>query len=260
MTLLQRRRGGGVLKLMSGSGSIPISQWDEASSTAHLHRYIRHLREAGVRLPGDLRVVAGARLAVQHRWVAGAAAVDLAATDPGAFLTAVGEIKDWALALKTTPARLDTNLANFIATSDGLVCIDVLPPLLANLRPTETGDWERLFGALCYDTDITLCALAGYAARALLAATAVLPAGQIEELAGICPGHPRADALPVRWFHTRLEAAVAALRRQLPAQSALRAFALSSVLRLRNTPAPGRQIHIDTALTFLESLIRGDRS
>lgn len=259
MTLLQRQREGEVLKLMSGSGSVPVIQWDEGSSRAHLHRYIRHLGDAGVWLPDDLRIVVRSlRPAVQHRWIPGVPAADLAAMAPDAFLSAVGQIAAWATALKATPARLDANLANFIATSDGLVCIDVLPPLLADLRPAETNDWERLFGALCYDTDITLCALAGYAARALLAAATVLPPAQVDELAGICPGHPDRGTLPVRWFHARLDLAVAALHQRLPAQTALRAFALSSVLRLRNTPASGRQAHIDAALTFLRSLAGGE--
>lgn len=252
MTLLQRQQGGQVLKLMSGSASIPIIQQAENSSAPHLHRYIQHLRDCGVRLPAGLRIVADARRpAVQHRWVSGTPASDMAGTDPEAFLAAVAQITAWATTLAATPARLDTNLANFVSTGDGLVCIDVLPPLLTDLRPTENDDWERLFGALCYDTDITLCALAGYAARTLLAAAAGLSPGQINGLAGLCPGHHDPDTLPVRWFHTRLDLALAALREQLPADSALHAFAQSSVLQLRNTPPTGRQTLIDTALITL---------
>jgi hypothetical protein len=95
------------------------------------------------------------------------------------------------------------------------------------------------------------CALAGYAARTLLAASAALTPGRVDELAGLCPGHPEPGTLPARWFHTRYALAVAALRDELPAGTALHAFALSSVLRLRNTPAGQRQTHIDAALAAL---------
>ncbi|MEO3855778.1 hypothetical protein [Acrocarpospora sp. B8E8] len=254
MTLLQHQRDGEVLKLMSGSASAPLIRWAEESSTPHLNRYVQHLRDGGVRLPAELRIVVHSwRPAVQHQWVPGVPVPDLAGTDPEAFLAAVGQIAAWATALKVTPARLDTNLANFISTGDGLVCIDVLPPLLADLRPAENNDWERLFGALCYDVDITLCALAGYAARTLLAAAAALSPGQVDDLPGLCPGHPDPGILPVRWFHNRLDLAVAALRRQLPAKTVLSAFGLSSVLRLRNTPILERQPRIDAALTSLSS-------
>ena len=46
----------------------------------------------------------------------------------------------WVRALEHTGARLDANLANFVLPDQGnLTCIDVLPPLLASLRPVEAG-------------------------------------------------------------------------------------------------------------------------
>ncbi|MFF4777597.1 hypothetical protein ACFY05_32540 [Microtetraspora fusca] len=253
MTLLQRCEDGQVLKLMSASGSIPIQQ---SAAADHVDRYIDVLRTANVRLPEDMRIVESPRrLAVQHQWIPGTAVTDL--TDPALLMAAVQQIATWARALDATPARLDTNLANFILAAGGLVCIDVLPPLLTDLRPRERDDWQRLFGGLCYDTDITLCALAGYAARLLVAAHSTSAACYARALAGLCPGHDQPDRLPVRWFHARREIAVAALRGQIPQQAALTAFTVTSVLRLRHTAPEQRQTYIDYALSEMCRLAEG---
>ncbi|GIH71016.1 hypothetical protein [Sphaerimonospora thailandensis] len=245
MTLLQRCENGQVLKLMSASGSIPIRQ---SAAADHVSLYIDILRTAGVRLPEDMRIAkAPRRLAVQHQWTSGIAVTDL--TDPALLMSAMQQIAAWVRALEPTPARLDTNLANFILVTDGLVCIDVLPPLLTDLRPPEHDDWQALFGALCYDTDITLCALAGYTARLLLATHGTGAAPYAPELTGLCPGHDRPGRLPVHWFHSRQEIAVAALRGQIPKQDALTAFTVTSVLQLRHTAPECRRARIDYALS-----------
>jgi len=259
MTLLQHYGDGQVLKLMSGSASIPVLSQARSPEADHVERYVALLTAAGVRLPADVKVVrSGGRAAVQHQWLPGTALPDLAESDPAAFLTSVRQVATWAACLDATSARLDTNLANFVTSECGLVCVDVLPPLLTDLRPPERDDWQTLFGALCYDTDITLCALAGYAGRALLAARKSVPAGGIEELSGLCPGHQDPNRLPARWFHTRHHAALAALRNLLPRQSALAAFTATSVLRLRNTPPQHRQERIDAGLAALAELRLGE--
>jgi hypothetical protein len=255
MTLLQHHGDGQVLKLMSGSASIPLLPQARSPKADHVERYVALLTAVGVRLPADVKVVrSGGRAAVQHQWLPGTALPDLAGSDPAAFLLSVRQVATWAASLDATSARLDTNLANFVTSECGLVCIDVLPPLLTELRPPECDDWQTLFGALCYDTDITLCALAGYASRALLTTHKSVPTSGIEELAGICPGHQDPHRLPARWFHTRHQAALAALRNHLPRQSALAAFTATSVLRLRNTPPQHRQIRIDAGLAALAEL------
>ncbi|MFC7643555.1 hypothetical protein ACFQX6_24250 [Streptosporangium lutulentum] len=106
---------------------------------------------------------------------------------------------------------------------------------------------------MCYDTDVTVCALVGYAARALLA---VHGAGAIhaDALANLCPGHDNPDRLPVHWFHSRQEAALAALRGEIPPRTVLEAFTATSVLRLRNTPPAARQARIDAGLSAMRRL------
>lgn len=187
MTLIQRRPDGRVRKLMTGSASAPITQ--AGPLRGRLREYAAILADAGVRLPADLSVsTAGIRPAVEHRWLAGTALPDLTGTDPDLFLTHLHQIATWVTALQPTPARLDTNLANYLHTPDSdLTCIDILPPLLVDLRPPSVTGWRELFGSLCYDTDITLCALSGYAARALLGGHGALPgaAGRLT----LCPGH-----------------------------------------------------------------------
>ncbi|WP_326635352.1 hypothetical protein OG884_20950 [Streptosporangium sp. NBC_01755] len=257
MTLLQRLGDGQVLKLMSASRSTPI-RWLTADDVQALHvgRYIEELRTVGVQLPADVRIVkSGRRPAVQHLWIPGTPLPDLAAHHPVLFTSAVRQIAAWVAALDSSGARLDTNLANFVINpDDGLVCIDVLPPLLTDLRPPEHDDWQRLFGGLCYDTDITMCALAGYAARALLAAHGTGVADHIPDLAGLCPGHTHPDRLPVHWFHLRQKAAVVALCGEIPPRTALKVFTATSVLRLRNTPTAARQARIDAGLAAMHRL------
>jgi hypothetical protein len=257
MTLLQRLGDGQVLKLMSASRSTPIHRLtpDDVQSL-HVGHYIEELRAVGVQLPADVRIVkSGRRPAVQHRWISGTPLPDLAATHPVLFTSAVRQIAAWAKDLDSSRARLDTNLANFVINPDeGLVCIDVLPPLLTDLRPPEYDDWQRLLGGLCYDTDVTVCALAGYAARALLAAHGADAVDHVSDLAGLCPGHTHPDRLSVRWFHIRQAAALAALRGEIPPRSVLEVFTATSVLRLRNTPPATRQARLDAGLAAMRRL------
>ncbi len=251
MTLLQHYPDGHVMKTMSGSASVPAVS--APTRRGDLDTYVTLLRDAGVRLPEDLTVtMAGPRPAVQHQWLAGSPLNRLAATHPDAFLTHAQQVAAWAAALDPTPARLDTNLANFVLPPAGLTCIDVLPPLLIALRPPPQDAWDHLFGALCYDTDIILCALAGYAARTLLAAPKPPLPAAARRLA-LCPGHTEPDTLAARWFHARGQAALAALDGAQPVQSVLAKFAATSMLRLRNTPRHARGNLITAGLAELEA-------
>lgn len=252
MTLVQHRPDGRVLKLMSASASVPIA-WTDATPVRHLRDYVGHLAAAGVCLPTDLTLTTcGIRPAVQHRWLAGVPLPDLAATDRDGFVAHVQRIATYVRALDATPARLDTNLANFLLTPDGLTCIDVLPPLLTPLRPPARDAWQTLFGALCYETDIILCALAGYAARALLDHSE--PRRQDAADLALCPGHLKPDRLAVRWFHSRGHAALTALNGDRPARAVLETFRATSMLRLRNTPGDGRDTLINAGLATLAAL------
>lgn len=160
MTLLQRLGDGQVLKLMSASRSTPI-RWLTADDVQALHvgRYIEELRTVGVQLPADVRIVkSGRRPAVQHLWIPGTPLPDLAAHHPVLFTSAVRQIAAWVAALDSSGARLDTNLANFVINpDDGLVCIDVLPPLLTDLRPPNTTTGSAC-SADCATTPTSRCA------------------------------------------------------------------------------------------------------
>ncbi|MQA87709.1 MAG: hypothetical protein GEV03_24565 [Streptosporangiales bacterium] len=229
-----------------------------------VRRYVTLLRAAGVHLPDALEVVhdTNGEVAVGHPWVSGIPLLDLAA-DPEPFLAAVVQVAAWARDLDDTDARLDTNLANFVVCDDGrLVTVDVLPPLLTSLRPTPRNCREVLFDALCFDTPVTLCALAGYAGRALLTGGPDLahgPAGWLTGraaavVAGLCPGHGPGGGLGVWWFHARTVAAARALAGTMPRDQALALFASTSVLALRDAAEPERQARVAAAHTLATRL------
>jgi hypothetical protein len=250
MTVLLRGRTEVVKVVSPGS--------PEPGSATDLRRYVAGLRSAGVPLPEDLCIDAGAAgPAVRHRWILGPTLLELPGSRSREFRAAVDRIAGWVRALEPTDVRLDTNLANFVLPGDGqLVCIDVLPPLLASARRSEASPWEQLIGGLRYDTHVTLCALAGYAARHLLRTVGPgdLRVTDRRRLTGLCPGHPDPAALPAMWFHSRLAIAERALAGQLTHQQALEAFSATSVLALQAAPAVTQAAHVAAALALAEGL------
>jgi hypothetical protein len=226
-----------------------------SAGAGEVRRYAGILREAGVPLPGDLAVTDSAcGTEVRHTWIPGPTLLELPGWRSAEFLSAVTAIARWVRALEHTGARLDANLANFVIPDQGnLTCIDVLPPLLASLRPAETGPWEQVIGGLCFDADITLCALAGYAAGYLLGVLDPGPAvaGTIASAFRICPGRPRPGSLPARWFHSRLQVMELAAAGQVSAAEAQRLLAATSVRALQAAPPATRRQHADAALAVM---------
>lgn len=255
MTTLVLRRGA-VVKTLTAAGADPYFTAMPAGA-GEVRRYAGILRDAGVPLPGDLAVTDGAcGTEVRHAWIPGPTLLELPGWRSAEFLAAVTSVARWVRALEHTGARLDANLANFVIPDQGnLTCIDVLPPLLAALRPAESGPWEQVIGGLCFDADITLCALAGYAARHLLGALDSGPAaaGTIASVLRICSGHPRPDSLAARWFHSRLRAAGLAAAGQVSAAEANRLLAVTSVRALQAAPPAARRQHADAALAVMAS-------
>jgi hypothetical protein len=212
---MRRYPDGQVLKLCDPRDD------DPSTSLGDLVRYVESLRGAGIRLPEDLAVVdCGGTLGVRHNWVTGPVLTEVAASDPDRFVTGVYRIAEWTEILTTGDARLDTNLANFVIPADAqLTCVDVLPTLLTPPRHTtpDGGDWRRLYDALCFDPDISLCALASSALRVLLAVHGREHASRyLRELESLCPGHDNPEALPAWWFHTRLQVATRAAAGRIP--------------------------------------------
>jgi hypothetical protein len=225
------------------------------ADAATVRRYVRVLEAAGVPLPGDLSVTDGASGAeVRYAWVPGPTLPELPGWRSAEFLAAVTSIAGWVRALVPSGARLDTNLANFVIPDGGYVtCIDILPPLLADHRPVEPGPWEQVIGGLCFDIDITLCALAGYAARHLLGVPGRPGSEAIAAALRICPGHQQPASLAARWFHSRLEAMELAAAGHITAAEAQRLLAATSVRALQAAPAGARQQHADAALVIMAS-------
>ncbi len=255
-TLLLRREA--VVKTITAAAADPYFAAMPADS-GEVRRYAGILRKAGVPLPGDLAVTDGACGAeVRHAWIPGPTLLELPGWRSAEFLAAVMSVARWVRTLEHTGARLDANLANFVIPDQGNVtCIDVLPPLLASFRPVETGPWEQVIGGLCFDADITLCALAGYAVRHLLGALDPGPAASetIASALRICPGHPRPGSLAARWFHSRLHAAGLAAAGQIPAAEAERLLAATSVRALQAAPPAARRHHAAAALAVMASAL-----
>lgn len=253
MTTLLLHRGVAV-KTVTGAAADPYFAAMSADA-GEVRRYAGILREVGVPLPGDLAVTDSAcGTEVRHTWIPGPTLLELPGWRSAEFLSAVTAVARWVRALEHTGARLDANLANFVIPDQGnLTCIDVLPSLLASLRPAETGPWEQVIGGLCFDADITLCALAGYAARHLLGVLDPGPAaaGTIASAFRICPGHPRPGSLSARWFHSRLQVMELAAAGQVSAAEAQRLLAATSVRALQAAPLATRRQHADAALAVM---------
>jgi hypothetical protein len=240
-----RRDGDYVIKVLGGqhpAGTRFVAAAQRVGMTG-MHTYLSTLRAAGVALPPSLSVVSARPLAVRHRWLRGPGLLDCASADPRRFVDAVVEIALWVRALDGTDARLDTNLANFCLDDDRVVLVDVLPPLVPSTRPEPSNLFEVLFDALCFDTSVTLDALIGYAARALLHASMSVAARQREDLACQLPpeaAKPFQERFPALWFRARVVLILRALAGQVAPGAVPEFFALTSVRALRDLPEAHR--------------------
>ncbi|MFF5985885.1 hypothetical protein [Prauserella flavalba] len=208
-----------------------------------LRTYLDTLVDAGVALPPGLEVVSENPLAVRHQWVSGPTLADAAADDVDSFVAAVARIGQWLRALESTDARIDTNLANFCLRRGRVVLVDVLPPLVPSTRPEPHDSFDALFGALCFDTPVTLDALVGYAARALLKATTIGTARRFLPLARDLlesPHRPAAHGFPGSWFRARASLALCTLEDEERINELHEFFALTSVLVFRELDEPAR--------------------
>jgi hypothetical protein len=240
-----RRDGDDVIKVLDGQhpeGARFVAAARSVGMTG-MNTYLSSLREAGVTLPPDLSVVSAQPLAVRHRWVTGPVLLDCARADPSRFVDAVVEIARWVRALDGTDARLDTNLANFCLADDRVVLVDVLPPLIPSVRPEPSDLFEVLFTALCFDTTVTLDALIGYDARALLHSAARVAARQRDDLARQVPletAEPSEAPFPVSWFRARVVLALRALLGEVVPAVVHKFFALTSVRAFQDLPESER--------------------
>jgi hypothetical protein len=234
-----RRDGDDVIKVLdaqhsAGGSVVAATQSIDASG---MNTYLVTLRAAGVALPCCLSVESARPLAVRHRWVTGPVLLSQASTNPSRFVSAVIEIAGWVRALDATDARVDANLANFCLLDNRVVLVDVLPPLIPSTRPEPSNLFELLFNALCFDTTVTLDALIGYAARALLRSGVSVPAGQREDLARQVPqgiAEPAEASFPASWFRARVLLALHALEGGVEPDAVHDFFALTSVRALRD--------------------------
>lgn len=256
MTALHRDRDT-VVKTMTADPD-PYFAAMPADAAAVL-RYARALQGAGVTLPPGLAVTDGpGGPSVRHAWIAGPTLPELPGTRSADFLEAVATIALWTRSLQRTGARLDANLANFVLPAGGsITCIDVLPPLLTDRRPPEPGPWEQVIGGLCFDPDISLCALAGYAARHLMRVLEPGPAAAaLPGVLGICPGHPAPGSLAARWFHSRLQAAQLVAAGDLDPARARELLGVTSARALQAAPPAEREQHAAAALAVMTRALR----
>lgn len=227
-----------------------------AAGPAGTERYLGALRAAGVAVAPDLVVLAQRPLAVRHRWVAGPTLPDVAST-PEVFVGAVREIGQWVRDLEPADARIDTNLANFCLVEGHPVLVDVLPPLIPSRRPRPGNQFEELFSALCFDTEVILAALVGYAARALLRAGVPEGAARFltvgHELSPPAASYPGGSVLDV-WFHARAALALRALAGDVPIDVAHTFFALTSVRAFRDLDEQQRTRRVEQVGEALRGL------
>lgn len=233
-----RRDGDHVVKFIEVGDPTTARLVDAAltAGPAGVERYLGALRDVEVAVAPDLVVLAQDRIAVRHRWVAGPTLLDVAST-PEVFIDAVGDIGKWVRDLEPVDARIDTNLANFCLVEGHPVLVDVLPPLIPSRRPRPSDQFEELFCALCFDTDVILAALVGYAARALLRAGVSEGATRFLKLGPELspPGaNSRGGSVLDGWFHARAALALRALAGDVPVDVAHTFFALTSVRAFRD--------------------------
>lgn len=234
-----RRDGDDVIKVLDGqhpAGARFLAAAQHVGVTG-MNSYLSTLRAAGVTLPPGLSVESARPLAVRHRWVTGPVLLYHAGVDPSRFVDAVIEIAGWVRALNVTDARVDTNLANFCLADDGVVLVDVLPPLIPSVRPEPSNMFDALFNALCFDTTVILDALIGYATRALLHSDVSLAVHQGEDLARQVPKEfaaPDETSFPASWFRARVMLALRGLTGEAEPASVHDFFALTSVRAFRD--------------------------
>lgn len=254
-----RRDGEDVIKVLEGhhpAGARFVAAAQEVGETG-MNVYLSTLRAAGVALPPGLSVESARPLAVRHRWVTGPVLLDHVGVDPSRFVDAVIEIAGWVRDLDATDARVDTNLANFCLVDDGVVLVDVLPPLIPSVRPEPSNLFDVLFAALCFDTTVILDALIGYAARALLRSDARLAGHRREDLARQVPQELTArveTSFPASWFRTRLTLATRALVGEAAYASVHNFFTLTSVRAFRalsEAERANRVRHVDETVQEL---------
>ncbi|HEX7658873.1 MAG TPA: hypothetical protein VF444_05280 [Pseudonocardiaceae bacterium] len=241
-----RRDGEVVIKVLdvrhpAGAGFVAAAQ---RTGVTGMNTYLSTLRAAGVTLPADLSVQSAEPLTVRHRWVNGPVLLDYASVDPQRFVDAVAEIAQWVRTLDVADARIDTNLANFCVADNGVVLIDVLPPLMPSLRPKATNLFDVLFTALCFDTTVILDSLIGYAARALLRADIRLSISQREYLTRQIAQRVAEPVgqlpFPQSWFRARVTLALRALAGETEATRLQDFFTLTSVRTFRDLPEEER--------------------
>lgn len=223
---------------------------------AGMQRYLDVLRAHDVALPPDLLVISEDPLAVRHRWIEGPTLADLAAQHPQHFIAAVAQVAQWVRALASTDARIDTNLANVCLTLDGPVLVDVLPPLRRSCMPPPPYTlFETLFCALCFDTEVILDALVGYAARALLRADPPPQARRAFAELGRALRPSLAtnpvDRFPAGWFAARARLALRSLDGEISTSALHDFFAATSVLAFRQLD----EIHRERRLIRVDELI-----
>lgn len=240
------RDGNQVVKCLD-TGHSATARFVEAFATVGrigVEEYITTLRDKGVQLPPGLQVVSEKPLAVRHDWVEGPDLLSAADAAPESFIDAVTQIGQWARAVDRADARIDTNLANFCLVDGQPVLVDVLPPLFVSRRPQPANLFEALFSGLCFDTEVTLAALVGYAARAVLRGAA--GSAQVARFVSVArelssPLDAAVDgSLTEMWFRSRATVGLRALCGDLPAGVMHGFFYLTSVRAFRDLDEPLR--------------------
>ncbi|GAA2693028.1 MULTISPECIES: hypothetical protein [Actinosynnema] len=252
-----QRRGQDVVKKLTDThpAGARFLAATHALGAEGMNDYLDTLRTAGVPLPPGLTVLNAAPLTVRHRWVPGPVLLEHATTDPDGFVDAVTEIAGWVRALAGTDARLDTNLTNFCRLGNRLVAIDVLPPLVPSTSPEPENLFDSLFHALCFHTPVTLDALVGYAARALLT-TPTPGSGPHPRLARCLPPvHDGIDVFPASWFRARAVLALRALDGRADPACAHRLFAATSARLFRTMPETSRAALVHRIAPTVEGLL-----
>lgn len=256
-----RRDGDQIIKLLDMVDPVcaRVSAVAQDGGRADLLGYLDVLRAHDVVLPPDLVVISEDPLAVRHRWIEGPTLADLAGRDPHRFVAAVGLVAQWVRAVASTGVRIDTNLANFCVSEGGLTLVDVLPPLRLSRTPAPPYTlFEMLFCALCFDTEVILDALTGYAARALLRADSPPQAHHaLAELGWVLRPSLAADPIggfPGGWFRARARLGLGALDGEFPISAVHDFFAATSVLGFRQLDEAQGERHLHRVVDLLAHL------